>query len=129
MESRANEINCHLLLLAPPSTMDLAHSKTMESAVSEVYNIPDSKSTDLIQPPPRANEGQNGGGSSALENGQQKGELKKLILDPIPAAVPLTISNACFSYPQISRTTSNRIYVFRVFPFQAPSFEYTPADG
>lgn len=28
-------------------TMDLAHSKTMES---EVYNIPDSKSTDMIQP-------------------------------------------------------------------------------
>lgn len=27
--------------------MDLAHSKTMES---EVYNIPDSKSTDMIQP-------------------------------------------------------------------------------
>lgn len=76
--------------------MDLAHSKTMESAVSEVYNIPDSKSTDLIQPPPRANEGQNGGGNSgAMENGQQKGELKKLI-------PPLTISNACFSYPEIS---------------------------
>lgn len=37
--------------------MDLAHSKTIES---EVYNIPDSKSTDMIQPPLQNDNNQNG---------------------------------------------------------------------
>lgn len=35
--------------------MDLTHSKTADS---EVYNIPDSKSSDMIQPP-KAGDGQN----------------------------------------------------------------------
>lgn len=57
--------------------MDMKHSKTMESNVSsEVYNIPDSKSTDLIQP--RLNEG-HATAAAAIEGGVQKGELKPLI--------------------------------------------------
>lgn len=64
--------------------MDLKHSKTMESNVSsEVYNIPDSKSTDLIQP--RTNEGLTT--ATAATEGAQKGEQKPLIIPPITSPI------------------------------------------
>lgn len=52
--------------------MDLTHSKTMES---EVYNIPDSKSTDMIQPPPRHLEGQ-----TEATNGAVKGKRTRYLI-------------------------------------------------
>lgn len=52
--------------------MDLTHSKTMESTASEVYNIPDSKSTDLIQPP---RDGPVGPPSDVLAKGESRKNL------------------------------------------------------